>query len=83
MRTARQNRRYFHTVFTSEETLVQRQSKVEHEDSHVKVWYLITVSRNCDATGMEKSLLFLDVKLRGLCNIPEEEEDLVCTAAEA
>jgi hypothetical protein len=83
MRAARQNRRYYHTVFISKETLVQRQSKVEDEDRHVKVWYLITVFRNCDATGMEKSLLFWDVTLRRLCNIPEEAEDLVYTTAEA
>jgi hypothetical protein len=53
--------------------LFQRQSKAEDEDRHVKVWSIITVSRNCDATGMENSLFFWDVKLRRLCNIPEEE----------
>jgi len=84
MRAAWQNRRYYHAVFISEETLVQRQSKVEEEDRHVKVLYLSTVSRNCDATGMEKSLLFWDVTLRRLCNIQEKEDEyLVYTALEA
>jgi len=58
MRATWQNRQYYHTVFISEETLVQRQSKVQDEHRHVKVWYLSTVSRNCNATGMEKSLFF-------------------------